>query len=189
MQAIVNSQLKMQLSSVVISVIFLSTVLVTQGVLTGIIHYPKESPNTVLVSARFDNVDKLTTINKMYSNKQEVDTELHSFSTKKYLAGLYVDFQYQRKWYDSILTDYFSVDDIMVPTVYNASMSRSLSLFFTGSWMNNENVTRDAFVIQSKYWQLKIITVDTIRDNLSYLLNTCDTWYIIYDITYNRSFL
>ena len=140
--------------------------------LTGIVSYPKNPGHTVLVSVRCDDNNKLTTINKIFSNNQELDTKIYNFNTKKYALGTLIDFQYKCRWYDSILIDYFSTNDIIIPTVYNISMSRTLSLFFSGSWAG-ENVTRIDNIIQSKYWQLQLLSDNNVNSNLYYLVNTC----------------
>ena len=142
--------------------------------LTGVVSYPKNPGSTVLVSVRFDDNNQLTTINKIFSSNQELDSKIYNFNTKRYALGILVDFQYKCQWYDSILTKYFDIDDIMVPTVYDVPMSRTLSLFFSGSW-TGENVTRANNILQSDVWQLRILSSDETTSNLYYLLDTCDS--------------
>lgn len=142
--------------------------------LTGVVSYPKNPRDTVLLSVRFDNTNRLTIINKISSNNQELDTKFYNFNDKRYAVGVLIDFQYKCQWYDSIITDYFNVDDIMIPTVYNLSMSRSLSLFFGGFW-DGENVTRTNNIVRSDSWQMQVLSVDKTTSNLYYLLDICNT--------------
>lgn len=142
------------------------------GDFISIVSYFKDPTDKVVCSVRFDDNNKLIAIDKLFSNGKEIDRKMYDFNSEKYLVGLLKDFQYKCTWYDSILLDYFSVNDIIKPVVYNTTMSRVLSIFFSGSWIG-ENLTRTDNIISCEYWKMEILSYSAINDDLSSLQNSC----------------
>lgn len=141
--------------------------------LVGIVSYPKNPEDLLLLSVRFDDSSKLVGITKLFTGNQELESKIYNFNTKRYAVGVVNNFQYKCQWYDSILLDYFNVNDIMVPRTYNMTMSRILSIFFSGSWIG-ENVTRNNDTIQSDYWSLRVLSHNDYNDDLRPLSNVCN---------------
>ncbi len=132
--------------------------------LVGIVTYTRNPNNKILVSAQFDDVHALIVHTKVY-NDNEVDTYVYNFITTTYLFNTCSVFNCSCKLYDSILVNYFNVSNIFETTQYNSRMSRTLSIFFTGSYIE-ENVQRIGNVIYSKYWRVDIFYNSTASDDL-----------------------
>lgn len=153
--------------------LFLIVTLATADLL-GLVYYPKYPSDAILCSVRFDDKNKILAIDKIYSDGREIDRKAYFFVTKVYTLGLIKDFKYSCKTYDSILDDYFTLEDITVPTIYNSSMSRALSIFFSGSWAG-ENVTRNSDTLVSEYWRMDILAHNSVVVDLIKWTESCSS--------------
>jgi len=144
--------------------------------LIGIVSF-NNVDDKILYIVKFDDINKLIMIDKIYSyvkdKDDEIEQKIYNFKTAKYLLGSVTNFTYSCKWYDSILLDYLSLKDIITPTKYNQSFSRELAILFTGSWIGEILIRKDN-IIGCDLWKFQILSSNNEINNLINYNNSCN---------------
>lgn len=159
-----------------ISTIFILLVYVSWGDLLGLVSYSQAPDRATQISMRFDDANKISAIDKISTKGGDIERKIYFFSAGNYLDGRVSELSYHIKCYESIIADYFTLDDVMTPVTYSVEMSRVLSIFFSGSSVG-ENITRIKNTLTSDYWSMKIIAYNKIPYDLSQYASFCNKTY------------
>ena len=159
---------------IIVLLIIIYSNLITPNMMS-IVTFPKNPFNVVFCSTTFDNINSLISIQKIeLSTPEYIESKFYDFQTKKYAISAIKNMVYCGcEWYDNIIDNYFSLNDILNSSqTFNSSMSRTLSIFFSGSWLG-EIVSIDKNNIISPYWNMKILIYDKTKNNLSNMIGVC----------------
>lgn len=141
--------------------------------LLTLVTFDKAPNSAVACITHFDDDAQIISIDKTYSDNRPLERKVYVFKGGYYnVAKMDMANNYSCVRYDSILTSYFSLRDILAPLSYGRDFSRTLSIFYSGSWLG-EMVTRTGQNLKSDYWSMNIIAYNNASSDLTKYGEAC----------------